>query len=103
MGQRKTHVVDLDAMKVRDTLIGDGIEYEINATSDEVKHIEILFSELKQDTSESLKYLLLPFNEKKVDQERHAYDEHLLAIFRMLYNLGTQKTKEDIDSLGLFK
>src|SRR5690625_7107413 len=65
-------------MEVREILIDDGIEFEIIATPDEVKEIEILFHKMKDDSIESLKSILIPFNEQKVDAERESYDAHLI-------------------------
>src|SRR5699024_1548584 len=103
MNERKYYVVDLDAMEVREILIDDGIEFEIIATPDEVKEIEILFDKMKDDSIESLKSILIPFNEQKVDAERESYDSHLISIFRMIYDLATEKSKSKVVSLTLFE
>ena len=103
MNERKYYVVDIDAMEVREILIDDGIEFEIIATPDEVKEIEILFHKMKDDSIESLKSILIPFNEQKVDAERESYDAHLISIFRMIHDLGTEKTKAKVASLELFE
>lgn len=103
MSERKRFVVDMDGMEVREIVLDDGIEYEIIATYEEVKQIEKLFEKLKDDTAESLKSLFLPFNEGKVDDEREVYNEHLIEIFRIVKNLGTKKTKENIASMKVFE
>lgn len=103
MSERKRYIVDIDAMEVREVVLEDGIEYEILATYEEVKQIENLFNDLKDDTAESLKYLLLPFNERAVDSERESYNEHLLEIFRIINDLGTKKTKENIAAMRIFE
>lgn len=80
-----------------------GIEYEIYATPDEMKEIEMLFVEKRKSAKNALKYIGKPFDEWGVDDERNRYDKSLIKIYEKVYEHGVPITKEKINEIGLLK
>ncbi|MEW9676691.1 hypothetical protein ABRT01_10970 [Lentibacillus sp. L22] len=101
--ERKTYFVTVDTGEIRDvSLPKNGIEYEIYATPEEVEEIEILFTKKGENANDAVKFLGKPFDEWGVDAKRNNYDAYLVAIYRKLYELGTDETKKKIKKLHLF-
>ncbi|MEN1966886.1 hypothetical protein WMZ97_02310 [Lentibacillus sp. N15] len=102
MTSRKTYFVTVDTEDIREiSLPENGIEYEINATPEEVKAIKMLFMKKNKNEKDAVKYLGKPFDEWGADTERNNYDAHIIAIYDKLYELGTNETKNKIKELHL--
>ncbi|WP_234028578.1 hypothetical protein [Lentibacillus sp. Marseille-P4043] len=101
--ERKTYFVTVDTEDIREVSVPEsGIEYEIKATQEEIKEIQMLFSKKDKNAKNAVKYLGKPFDEWGADDERTKYGNHLFSIYRKLYTLGTEKTKKKINELNLF-
>lgn len=105
MTQKKTYFVTIATGDIRkESLPQNDIEYEVNATFDEIKEIEMLFTEKDKDAQEAAKYLgKKPFDEFGADSERYDYEDHLVKIYRKLYEVGTEETRNKIKELNLFE
>lgn len=103
MTDKKTYFVTVDTEEIREVSVPQaGIEYEVNATLDEIKEVEMLFTEKNKNAQEAAKYLAKPFDEWGTEAERQGYDDYLVRIFRKLYELGTIETQKKINELNLF-
>ncbi|WP_188454399.1 hypothetical protein [Virgibacillus oceani] len=103
MPNRKPFFVTVDTEEIREiSMPENGIEYEIEASQEEIKEIEVLFREKNTNAKNAVKYLARPFDEWGADDERNKYDDRLITIYRRLYELGTRETKQKINDLGLF-
>jgi hypothetical protein len=99
---KKRYFVTISTKEIRETSVPDnGVEFEIIANQNEKEYIEALFKEKDQDSKNASMYLTKPFNEWGADDERSRYDDHMLNLYRKLYELGTEETKEKIDELGI--
>ncbi|MFD1065209.1 hypothetical protein [Oceanobacillus locisalsi] len=100
---RKKYFVTVDTEEIREVSLPDkGIEYEIYATPDEAKEIELMFTRKEKNAKEAIKFLEKPFDEWGADAKRNNYESYLIGIYRKLYELGTDKTKNAIEELDLF-
>ncbi|WP_080875402.1 hypothetical protein [Oceanobacillus timonensis] len=100
---RKKYYVTVDTEEVSEvSLPENGIEYEIYATQEEVKEIEVLFARKDKNAKDAVKFVGKPFDERPVDRKRDNYEAYLIAIYRKLYDLGTDETKNEIKELHLF-
>lgn len=104
MAEKKTYYVTVDTQDIREmSLPENGVEYEIYATPKEVEEIKMLFNGKDQNEKDASKYIVCkPFDEWGADDERNNYDDHVITIYRKLYQFGAKKTKDKIDELGLF-
>ena len=100
--EKKRYFITIDTEDIRETSVPDGIEYEVYASRNEINEIRELFDKKDQDTKNAVKYLAKPFNEWGADHERQKYDDHLIMIFRRIYDMGTEETKANISELGIF-
>ncbi|APC48642.1 hypothetical protein [Virgibacillus halodenitrificans] len=102
MADRKHYFVTVDTQDIREvSLPGSGIEYEIIADHNEIEQLNELFMKKDKNEKKAMSFLAKPFDEWGADDERNAYDDHMMRIFQMLYELGTDDTKTKIYELGI--
>ncbi|WP_042223780.1 hypothetical protein [Oceanobacillus manasiensis] len=102
MDQRKHYFVKITEKEINEVSIPDrSAEYEIVANNEEVEEIRELFLHENKNAKNSVEYLSKPFDEWGADDERNSYDDHLITVYRKVYKLGTDKTKEKIGELGI--
>lgn len=100
---RKKYFVTVDTEEISEvSLPDDGIEYEIYATPEEVKEIEVLFARKDENAKDAVKFVGKPFDEWGADAKRNKYEAYLITLYRKLYELGTDETKKKIKELNLF-
>ncbi|GIO24573.1 hypothetical protein [Oceanobacillus sp. J11TS1] len=103
MMTRKKYFVTVDTEEISEvSLPDDGIEYEIYATPEEVKEIEVLFARKDENAKDAVKFVGKPFDEWGADAKRNKYEAYLITLYRKLYELGTDETKKKIKELNLF-
>ncbi len=84
--------------------INDGqlIEYEISATPAEKLSLEKLLRATKaHDVELSGLFTFKHFNTKKRDQDKDDYQRTLNEVYKELYRLGTEETKQQIEEINL--
>lgn len=104
MNDKKQYFVNVDTEEIREISIPDsGIEYEIIASFDEIKEIELLLIEKRKNAKQAVEYVKKPFDEWGADEERNKYESDVMSLYKRIYDLGTITTKEKIKEIGLFK
>ena len=104
MLEKKHYFVTVDTQDIREMSIPDnGIEYEIIAGPEDVEEIKHLFRAQNRETFNALGYLSKPFDEWGADDRRAAYDADLIRLYRRIFELGTEKTKEEIREMGILE
>lgn len=80
-------------------------EYElvIQATPEDVRHLEKLFDQIDQEAWDGFLRSHLPFVHYHHDQVNDRYDQTLSSIYELIYKLGTKETKEHIHSMGMLQ
>ncbi|TQS75569.1 hypothetical protein DX933_04640 [Ornithinibacillus gellani] len=102
MNEKQIYYVTVDKEDIRTMSVPDsGIEFEIEASTDEVEEIRDLFKKKKSHAVKAVEYLAKPFDEFSVDDERYGYDAHLMEIYRRIYLLGTDDTKQKMREMGI--
>lgn len=102
--EKKTYYIAVHDGEITDidTPTGEH-KYEIEATNEEIKEIEILISRKRKHSGDATKFLAKPFNEQGVDNERQSHDDEQKKIYKMIYKLGTLKTKNELNELGILE
>lgn len=102
MNKKRHYFVTIDKGDIREMSIPDNsVEYEIHATPEEMKEVEMLFVEKRKNAKDAAKFIGKPFDEWGADDERNEYETNLIKIYQKIYNLGTLTTKEKIKEIGL--
>lgn len=97
---KKTYYVSVQAGSVLENEGEAAYEFEIVATEQEVEQLQEKFDELSDaDNSLALRAHIpgIPYHQ---DEASDNYDYWLTDIYRMLYDLGTEETKQTIANMG---
>ncbi|WP_077621974.1 hypothetical protein [Sediminibacillus massiliensis] len=105
MTEKNKYFVKIETGDVNPTPTHDGgVEYEIEGTYENKLEIESLFHEQHLAGSRAAEYhYRAPFQEKAADEEREQYDDQMINVFRKIYELGTEKTKRQIEEIGILE
>lgn len=92
-----THAGEIHAQKDENSPV---FQYEIEATPQEIKQLESLFLKAEQTELQFFAKAHVPFlnNEAAENAEE---DRDIRRIYQMIYQLGTEKTREQIREIGV--
>lgn len=76
-------------------------DFEIMASEDEVRQLEKLFSDTTATDFRTFVKAVTPFRTQARQQESKKEDEQIDRIYRMIYELGTVKTRQKMQMCGL--
>ena len=81
----------------------DGLEWDfrIEATDKEVAVLERLFDKTEEADWESYIRAHIPYLEYHHQPQNREYDQRILWIYSMLYDLGDEKTRAHIRKMGI--
>ncbi|SDI53454.1 hypothetical protein [Alteribacillus bidgolensis] len=90
---------DVSPVKIPDSTL---IQYEIEATPEELEQLDTLLNET-QDHDMEIRNLFSfrHFDESMTETDQHEYQHGMDKIFDMLYELGTPETKKQIKELHM--
>lgn len=77
-------------------------DFKVEATEQEIAELEQLFDENHKTDWESYMRSHVPFLEYHHDPQNKEFDQRLQAIYAWIYVQGDAKTREQINSLGIF-
>lgn len=96
------HQLSMDAIspvKIPDPAL---IQYEIEATPEELQQMEFVLEETQSHDMELRNlFTLRHFDDNLADEDRNEFQSGLNKVFEMIYKLGTPETKRQIEEIGL--
>jgi hypothetical protein len=90
-----------DTGEIRNVKGESTFDFEIEATEADVERIQELFEATQVASHDSFWRSHIPFVPYHEDKANHEYDEALIEIYRMMYDLGTSETKDHIEGMGI--
>ncbi|SDJ12014.1 hypothetical protein [Natribacillus halophilus] len=102
---KKTYYVNLNPTSMEDistTKIDDHelIEYEIEATPEEVQHLQQLMMDVqKHDMELADLFTFRHFNEEFTTADSDRFQHGMNDVYRKIYELGTNDTRTKMDSM----
>ncbi len=104
--EKKTYYVSLD-MGPQTGMIHDQpddtdpvFDFEIQATEEEIKRLEQLFSYIAEKDTTIFFQAHIPYLDKE-KMEKNSYDEALAEVYHYIYELGTPETKRRMKESGM--
>ncbi|TLS50622.1 hypothetical protein FE782_19875 [Paenibacillus antri] len=101
--EKQTYYVSVQAKTITEHRGDAAYELEIEATPAEVHRLYELF---ESETETDLNNWIRMHSPKIIEEElvSHAFvDQHLTEVYRLLYKLGTSKTKSHIQSMNVLQ
>lgn len=98
---KKSYFVSVQALTIHENKEDAAFEFEINASQQEVAHLNAIFEKIKNADYASYWSTHLPYIPYHHDPDNDVYDHSLIEAYRAIHDLGTFETKAHIQSMGL--
>ncbi|MFS0864451.1 hydrolase [Fredinandcohnia sp. 179-A 10B2 NHS] len=98
---KKTYYVSVEGGEISQVKSASSWEYKIEATDDEIIRLRELFDENYANDVEGFLRAHVPFVEYHNDSSNDKYDENMLKVFKMIYELGDEEAREFIKTQGI--
>lgn len=89
--------------EIREEINDASYDYAIEATPEEAYQLHRLFEEANGNDFWSYLHSHISLSNDFMNQDNDRYDRNLAEIYRMIYNLGTPQTRNQIEQLGIPK
>lgn len=99
--ERKKYYVNIGEGEISQMKFHNNAEYTIYATSDEVRLLRAKFDNMHNASVDSYWRSHVPIVPYHNDSANDKYDENLINVFQMLYDLGDDTAKKHIDEIGI--
>jgi hypothetical protein len=100
--KRKTYYVALGAGQILEDREAAPFEYEIRANEEELNKLQELFEELASADEATASHMMSAVLVSASDEDMNAdYDHQFQKVYQLIYELGTEKTKRHIESIGV--
>ncbi|BAC14277.1 hydrolase [Oceanobacillus iheyensis] len=76
-------------------------DFVIYATEDEITLLRSKFEDMHESSFDSFKRAHIPFMPYHNDEANDMYDNTMTEAFQLLYDLGDEKTKNHIQTMGI--
>lgn len=100
---KKTYYVNIGTHEISQIPYGENAMYTIEADEMEVFELRKRFNAINDAEVGTYIRSHIPFVPYHKDGENDAYDKGLHEAIQMIYQLGVEKTKKDLEELGLYK
>lgn len=105
MVAKRSFFISLDKETVTEVSVPDTTEYEVLATREEIKSLEVLLRDNEHHNFWfAMRNLAVkPFAEEEVEDIRQKEHENLLNVYKFMYEHGTEETKRKLEEIGFGK
>ncbi len=96
--EKKKYYVSISEKRITEMSIPDSAEFEILANREDIRKIEAILHDFDAIVGEEALNILTPLSEHHdTDGE---YNTDLKNLYNLLYELGTEKTKREIENMN---
>lgn len=104
LGQpKKTYYITLANGEISQLKSASPWNFKIEATDDEIDQLREYFDQNYSTDWQAFYRAHIPYIEYHHDPQNDAYDETLKNIYKMIYDLGDEETRNHISSEGILK
>jgi hypothetical protein len=98
---KKTYYISLGSGEISQVRSASEWSYEIEATEDEITTLREYFDQRFSSDWQGFFRAHVPYLEYHYDRQNDAYDQTTTKVFEMLYNLGSDETRQHIEQMGI--
>ncbi|MDL4842566.1 hydrolase [Aquibacillus rhizosphaerae] len=99
--EKKKYFVNLATQAITQVQEDDINPYTIYATGEEIFHLREILTEMHDSDMNSFWRAHVPYVPYHNDKSNDSYDEGIVSAFQMIHDLGDDKTKMHIESMGI--
>ncbi|MEI3609351.1 hypothetical protein [Pseudogracilibacillus sp. SO10305] len=102
---KKSYFISLDKESITKVSVDDTTEYEVIATEQEIKELEVLLRDNEhQNFWFAMRNLATkPFDEDEVEDIRQTEHDNLMEAYKFIYRFGTDETRRKLEEIGFGK
>ncbi|UOQ46429.1 hydrolase [Halobacillus salinarum] len=101
--EKKKYNINLGTREISVNHDANNDDFAIYATEDEALKLREVFNEIYNSDVRSFFRAHVPAEPYHYDQANDEYDEGMAAAFRMIYELGDEGTKKQIEEMDVLK
>ncbi|MBW5447817.1 hypothetical protein GE107_17315 [Cohnella sp. CFH 77786] len=99
--ERKTYYVSVGAGQVLEDKEAAAFEFEIRANEEELNKLQELFEETSSADEAAGLHFMGPITVESAEDRNSDYDAQIQQIYEWIHQLGTERTKRHIESMGI--
>lgn len=100
---RQTYYISIGAGEIFSAPNVSPWQFKINATEQEIGKLRQIFNANYNNSMIDFARAHVPFVEYHNDSSNDRYDENLIQVYQLIYQLGDQEAKDHIDSIGILE
>ncbi|ENH97125.1 hypothetical protein J416_06737 [Gracilibacillus halophilus YIM-C55.5] len=101
--EKKKYYVNLGTQEISQMVYGNNNDFTIYATGEEVFLLREKFNDIHDADMRSYVRSHIPFTPYHNDPQNDDYDTGMTEVIQMIYQLGDEKTKKDINEMGILE
>ncbi len=98
---KRTYFISVGKGEIMQTSDASPWNFQIEATDQQIIKLREYFDQSYSTDWQSFFRAHVPYVQYHYDRENDAYDEALLQVYRMIFELGDEAAKEHIRSMGI--
>lgn len=99
--EKKTYYVTLGTGEITKSKTDSAWDFKIEATDDDITQLREYFEQNNSTEWQSFFRAHVPYVQYHHDRENDAYDDMLMQIYQMIYQLGDEEARNHIESMGI--
>ncbi|TKD68008.1 hypothetical protein [Pseudalkalibacillus hwajinpoensis] len=100
---KKRYYVAVSSGEILEDQGASSYNFEIDADEEDVFKLSELFDLTDKDSRLSLYRSHVPAMSYHEDKNNHDYDDHMKQIYQLIHDLGTKRTRDHIESMGILQ
>lgn len=98
---KKTYYISIGTGSIMQTATDSPWNFKIEATDEEITKLRDYFDQNDSTDLQNFFRAHVPYIQYHYDRENDAYDETMVRIYKMIYQLGDDEAKQHIRSIGI--
>lgn len=98
---RKKYYVSVQSKNILENQGDTPYEFEIEASPNEVEELKLIFEKMGNADHSAYWRTHIPGVPYHHDRDNDVYDSHMKEAYQLIYNVGTQETKDHISSMNI--
>ncbi len=99
--EKKTYYITVGTGEITKSRTDSAWNFKIEATDDEIIQLRELFDQNYSMEWQNFFRAHVPYVQYHHDRENDQYDDTIVQVYQMIYNLGDAEAKQHIESMGI--
>ncbi|MDC3412411.1 hydrolase [Aquibacillus sp. 3ASR75-11] len=101
--EKKKYFIDLGTREISQIQAGDNNDFTIYATEEDISQLREWFDQMYDSDHEAFWRAHVPIKPYHDDESNDQYDDGIVHAYKMIYEMGDDKTRAHIESMGILE